>query len=139
MQTEYTMQRRVLVVDDSPDNVWVLEFLLAEAGCDVRSCTTAADAIAETKRFCPDVVFLDLSLQARTDGLEVAQDIRTTHAATSPLVAALTAWARPQDREAAIDAGCDLYFVKPADPVVLIDVALHGLRPLDTQKERSTT
>jgi CheY-like chemotaxis protein len=116
----------VLIVEDSDDNAQWLAWLLAAEGCNVRICGDGHCAIDEVRDFRPDVVLLDLGLKDGMSGHDVARAIRHEDSQRSPLIVAVTGWARETDCAEAIAAGCHLFFRKPADPAVLVDVALRG-------------
>jgi two-component system response regulator MprA len=108
---------RILVVEDSPDVISLLERVLGEAGYDVLSATDGESAVARALHEAPDLVILDLGLPGR-DGLEVAEELR--RCGSSAPVLMLTARDRVSDRVSGFRAGADDYLAKPFDAEELV-------------------
>ena len=114
---------RVLVVDDEPDTCDVLEAVLREAGADVRTCRSAAAALAEIETWWPDVLLSDIGMPGE-DGYALIRRIRVQEAQHGRAIAAvaLTAYARLEDRRKALSAGFQMHVPKPIDGDQLIAV-----------------
>lgn len=106
---------RVLVVEDCPDTRNSLTQLLTLWGHTVRSAPSGEAALDIVADFRPDVVLLDLGLPG-LNGYEVARRLREREDIEQPLVVSLSGFG---DRHQAIEAGCDLHWVKPAEPEAL--------------------
>jgi len=112
---------RVLAIDDEPDALMLLRVVLETAGAEVstfRSPVAALDRIAEEK---PDVLVIDLGMP-EMDGFELITRIRNS---SNPYLrdvpaAALTAFARSEDRTRALRSGFELHLAKPVDPAELV-------------------
>jgi len=102
---------RVLVVDDSVDNAEMLAELISALGHEVRVAHLAASALELLDEAPADLVFLDLGLPD-ADGLSVARRVRTRFGRAIRIVA-LTGWSGVEERAQAVEAGCDLFVVKP--------------------------
>ena len=102
----------ILVVDDVPENVRLLEALLAPRGYDVVSATdgTAALELAESAQ--PDLVLLDV-MMPELDGFEVCQRIRGNPAWGATRIVMLTARGRDVERDKGLALGADAYVTKP--------------------------
>lgn len=122
--------RRVLIVDGYRDSVDALAWLLSEAGCEVASCADAATALQEVLRFRPDVVFLDLRLQDGLTGIDLVRAMRRESPVPPPTIVVVSGWVRQADRAEVMAAGGDLFVAKPADPVLLISLAVGGSGPV---------
>jgi signal transduction histidine kinase len=112
---------RVLVVDDDTDALELLATLLEWHGADVASATSASRALEEIVGSRPDVVVSDIAMPER-DGHDMIRSLRAMPAESggrTPALA-LTAFAGPQDRAAALAAGFDMYASKPVDPAELV-------------------
>ncbi len=113
---------RILLVEDEADTREVLTKLYEQAGATVTAVSSAAQAIESYKRSRPDLVVSDVGLPG-TDGKSMLRQIRALEDAngsrTVPAVA-LTAFAREEDRSAAIAAGFTHYLSKPVDPDQLL-------------------
>jgi PAS domain S-box-containing protein len=111
----------VLAVDDDPDAVRLIAELLETAGARVTSASSADDAIRILDTELPNVIVTDLGMP-RIDGFQLLERIR---AHRNPLVrllpaAALTAYARSDDRVKALRAGFHIHLAKPIDPAELV-------------------
>lgn len=113
----------VLIVDDDPDGREILQRMLEDTGTKVLTADSvdAADGILADTRV--DVLLSDIGMPDR-DGYDL---IRSLRASPKPSLqrlpaAALTAFARPEDRQAALRAGYDAHISKPVEPGVLIAV-----------------
>ena len=105
----------ILVVDDTPANLRLAEFLLKRAGFTVATAQDATEAWARLDAATPALVLMDLQLPG-TDGLTLTGQIKQrAHLSHVPVVA-MTAYAMAGDETRARDAGCDGYLAKPIDP-----------------------
>lgn len=110
--------RPVLVVDDNPANVKLMTFVLSSSGYDVRSATTAGEALVSIEECMPALILMDLQLPGM-DGLTLTRKLRADPRMRDLVIIAVTAYAMTGDRERALDAGCDDYISKPIDKRVL--------------------
>ncbi len=108
------MAVRILVVEDDPQNLYLVKFLLEKSGYEVLVATDgeAAVSVARTERL--DLVLMDMLLP-RMDGHDATRLIKKDPGLELPVVA-LTACSMKGDREAILQAGCDGYISKPIDP-----------------------
>jgi two-component system, OmpR family, alkaline phosphatase synthesis response regulator PhoP len=104
------MPKRVLIVEDEPNIVVSLEFLLDQEGYDVAVAETGDQALERAESFRPDLVLLDVMLPG-PDGFEVCRRLRAR--AEPPKVILLTARGREAERVKGLDLGADLYVTKP--------------------------
>ena len=123
------MGRRVLVVDDEPDIVYMVKVILRSAGCEV----TTAGGVAEATSMLaddedPDLVLLDLRL-ADGDGMEVLEAMRSSGKLESIPVIILSAHATPSTSEKAIAAGAKGYITKPFIAGQLVEAVNQHLGP----------
>jgi CheY-like chemotaxis protein len=111
----------VLAVDDDPDALGLLKEILETVGATVSTATssTAALDIIATDR--PDVLVADLGMPLM-DGFELIRQLRTSDLAAARDIpaAALTAYARSEDRARALKSGFEMHLSKPIDPAELI-------------------
>jgi PAS domain S-box-containing protein len=110
----------VLVVDDNIDAAEMLQFFLTTTGHEVRLAHTAGAALEAMTSSAPDVCILDIELPD-SNGYELAAHIRRA-VSPPPILIALTGFGMARDRQHAIEAGFDHYFVKPADIDALSEV-----------------
>jgi CheY-like chemotaxis protein len=111
----------VLVVDDDPDAVTLIAELLEAAGARVSTAASADEALRVLETELPHVIVTDLGMP-RVDGFQLLEWVR---AHRNPLVrqvpvAALTAYARSDDRVKALRAGFHIHLAKPIEPTELV-------------------
>ena len=94
------MGKSVLLIEDEPNIIEAISFILSRDGWTVHSHSNGADASGEVLRRMPDVVVLDVMLPGKT-GFEVLQEIRGVEATTNIPVLMLTARGQTKDREKA--------------------------------------
>ncbi len=114
---------RVLVVDDEPDARDLLRTLLESCNIDVKTASSAAEAMDAIKEAAPDVVLSDIAMPEE-DGISFIRRIRSLSrddGGRIPAVA-LTAYARLEDRMRALRAGFNAHVAKPVDPNELLAV-----------------
>ena len=111
----------VLVVDDDPDTREVLSIVLRECGAIVQAADSSAQGLALIGRRPPDVIIADIGMP-HEDGYQFIQRVRRleSEAGRSPAAIALTAYARAEDRERALQAGYQLHVPKPIDPRAVV-------------------
>jgi signal transduction histidine kinase/ActR/RegA family two-component response regulator len=114
--------RRILVVDDDLATRELLGDLLHHNGASVLSAGSAAEALDEVARSLPDLIIADIGMP-KEDGLSFMRRIRSLPPPTGVVRAiALSAYTRPEDQEAAFQAGFGAFIAKPATPQQLLRV-----------------
>jgi CheY-like chemotaxis protein len=111
----------VLAVDDDPDALKLLKEILESVGATVTTATSSRAALEIVATDRPDVLVADLGMPIM-DGFELIQQLRTSDAAAARDIpaAALTAYARSEDRAKALKSGFEMHLAKPIDPAELI-------------------
>jgi DNA-binding response OmpR family regulator len=104
--------KRVLVAEDDPSIVLSLEYLLTEAGYEVRTATNGADALALTRAHTPDLLVLDIMMPA-VNGFEVCRSVRENAALRTVRILMLTARGREHEVTRGLALGADAYITKP--------------------------
>jgi DNA-binding response OmpR family regulator len=120
---------KVLIVDDEPNIVLSLEFLMKQQGYETRVARDGEEALAEVERFRPDLVLLDVMLPRR-DGFEVCQRLRADGWSDLKILM-LTAKGRDVEIEKGLALGADGYVTKPfstAELVARVADMLEGAR-----------
>jgi CheY-like chemotaxis protein len=115
----------VLVVDDEPQVVMVLQFSLESEGWRTLTAHDGMEAMAQIRRHHPAVMVLDV-MMPRMDGWSVLEELRKLPENERPRVVMVTALASPGDRARAFGLGADAYVPKPFDMDQLVEV-LHGI------------
>lgn len=116
------MKKSVLLVEDEPNIVLSLEFLMGQAGFGVRTVGDGAQAMDEMRAGAPDLVILDLMLP-KMDGLSVCEAIRANAAWNNVAILVLSAKSREADRKRAMELGADDYMTKPFSNKDLVALA----------------
>ena len=118
---------RVLVVDDDPELVRLIQVCLETAGYDVEIATDGEEALGRVAERTPDVILLDV-MMPKVDGLEVCRRLRADYETRSTAIILLTAKASSTDKLLGFRAGADDYVTKPFDPDELIERVRATLR-----------
>jgi two-component system phosphate regulon response regulator PhoB len=113
------MRSKILVVDDEPEAVELLEFNLKKAGFDVISAPDGAQALKKARSALPNLIVLDLMLP-EMDGLEVCKILRRDPGTARIPIIMLTAKASEVDRIVGLELGADDYVTKPFSPRELV-------------------
>jgi signal transduction histidine kinase/DNA-binding response OmpR family regulator len=111
---------RILVVDDNKDGADAIGIFLRLNGHEVMEVGDGMQALECLQAYAPDVVILDIGLPL-LDGYEVARRIRLQPENKHILLIALTGYGQKWEQRQGMEVGFDLYFVKPANPLVLLD------------------
>lgn len=114
------MTGSVLIVDDEPNIVQSLQFLMTDAGFDVRTANDGEAALVAIAQRVPDVVVLDVMLPG-SDGYEVCRKIRANPAWRGVRIIMLTARGRDSERARGIELGADAYITKPFSTRELVE------------------
>lgn len=112
MFREDAMAKYVLIVDDAPNIVLSLEFLMKKEGYDVHSVSNGEEAMAAIAEKIPDLILLDV-MMPRKDGYEVCQELRASPDWRDIKIIMLTAKGRDVEREKGLALGADDYVTKP--------------------------
>jgi two-component system NtrC family sensor kinase len=118
---------RVLLVDDTEQNRYVLSRILARAGLEVEQCTTGKEAL-ERVQSCPDLVILDVKLPDLS-GYEVCRRIKTDPVTRSvPVLQISASFVSNESKVQALEGGADGYLTHPIDATVLVATVKSLLR-----------
>src|ERR1041385_7897282 len=113
------MSARILVVDDVPANVKLLEARLSAEYFDVMTASNGTEALAICARAECDIILLDV-MMPDMDGFEVCRRLKTDPATHHIPVVMVTALDSPSDRNRGLEAGADDFLTKPVSDVALI-------------------
>lgn len=105
---------RVLCVEDSDDNVYMLHRRLSRAGYDVKVARNGAEGVEWAKTLQPDLIVMDLNLPG-LDGWGATRRLKSQAETKHIPIIVLTVETSRASREEAIAAGCDAFLVKPID------------------------
>jgi DNA-binding response OmpR family regulator len=118
----------ILIVDDEPNIVLSLEFLLKQAGFRVRTASNGEAALAAIAQEPPDLVLLDVMIPGR-DGYGVCQEIRSNPGWRDMRIIMLTAKGGDIQREKGLSLGADEYVTKPFSTRELVERVRRMLDP----------
>ncbi len=113
------MKQKILVVDDEPEAVELLEFNLKQAGYAVTTAEDGAEALKKARTQSPDLIVLDVMLP-EMDGFEICKALRLDPATRRMPILMLTAKAGEIDRVLGLELGADDYLTKPYSPRELL-------------------
>jgi two-component system, cell cycle response regulator DivK len=115
----------VLLVEDNEDNLVIYSTILRHSGYTVIEARDGQAGIDAAQQQHPDIILMDVSIPL-IDGWEATRRLKADPATAKIPIIALTAHALASDQQKAVDAGCDGYIPKPAEPrVVLAAVRRH--------------
>jgi DNA-binding response OmpR family regulator len=120
--------KKVLIVDDEPNIVTALEFLLQKNGYAVKVAANGEDALAQLDQFKPDLVLLDV-MMPKVSGYDVCQRMRMQPQWRHIKIVMLSAKGREVEVSKGMSLGADLYVTKPfssTELVTTIDNLLSG-------------
>ncbi|MGH6683451.1 MAG: response regulator, partial [Pseudolabrys sp.] len=113
------MTARILVVDDVPANVRLLEARLSAEYFEVTTASNGSEALALVERAECDIVLLDV-MMPDMDGFEVCRKLKSNPKTHHVPVVMVTALDQPSDRVKGLEAGADDFLTKPVSDVALI-------------------
>ena len=119
MVSHTSVRSKILVVDDEPEAVELVEFNLKQAGYEVLTAADGAEALTKSRAKAPNLVVLDLMLPEMS-GLEVCKTLRRDPATAAIPIIMLTAKAAEIDRVLGLELGADDYITKPFSPRELV-------------------
>ena len=103
----------VLIGEDEPDNQVILQTVVESlVGARAHVAGDGLEVLASVSRERPQMILLDLMMPG-LDGFQVTRELKANPATASIPIVAVSAMARPTDREAALAAGCDDFVRKP--------------------------
>lgn len=121
------MNERILIAEDNPQNMRLIEMVLGTRGYSLLRATDGKEALDMALRERPDLIIMDIQLP-RLNGLEVTKKLRETPALNRVPIIAVTAYAMKGDKERFIGGGCDAYLSKPFNANELCRVVADMIR-----------
>lgn len=106
------MGKRVLLIEDEPNIIEAISFILSRDGWTVHTHADGVTAAARVRSVPPDLVILDMMLPGRS-GLDILRDLRGDATTADLPVMMLTARGQARDRELAMSLGATQYMTKP--------------------------
>ncbi|MEG3663789.1 response regulator transcription factor [Celeribacter halophilus] len=115
------MGKRVLLIEDEPNIIEAIRFILSRDGWTVETHADGATAVAAVDRKCPDVIILDVMLPNKS-GFEILRELRAMPDHASRPVLMLTARGQQKDRDMAEAVGVSHFMTKPFSNTEMLDV-----------------
>jgi CheY-like chemotaxis protein len=113
------MSKKVLVIEDNEQNMYLVHFILEASGIEVLEAKTGPEGIEMAILHLPDLILLDIQLPVM-DGYAVAKELRKQENLEKTPIVAVTSYAMPGDRENVLAAGCSGYIEKPINPDIFM-------------------
>ena len=113
------MSKRVLVIEDTPDNRQIIRDLLTASGYEVIEAEDGAAGVAKAAEVRPDLILMDIQLPL-VDGYEATRRIKADPALAHIPIIAVTSYAMSGDEAKTRAAGCNGYIAKPFSPRELL-------------------
>jgi len=114
------MSYKILIVDDEPNIVVPLQFLMEQKGYEVRIAENGEQAMEAISSFSPDLVLLDIMLPG-ISGFEVCQTIRENRSLGNIKIVLVTALGRDIDMAKGMALGADAYITKPFSNTEIVE------------------
>ncbi|GAC1309577.1 MAG: response regulator transcription factor [Mucilaginibacter sp.] len=114
-----TAKQKILIVDDEPDILELIEYNLKKEGYQVFLARNGQEAVAEAKRSLPDLIVLDI-MMPKMDGIEACRIMRTMPEFKNTFMVFLTARSEEYSEIAGFNVGADDYIAKPIKPRALV-------------------
>jgi two-component system, OmpR family, alkaline phosphatase synthesis response regulator PhoP len=114
-----TKGKKILIADDEPDILEILQYNLAAEGYQVITAKDGDEAIEKAKAFHPELIVLDIMMPKKT-GIEVCNILRMLPSFGETLIIFLTALSDEKNQINGLETGADDYISKPISPKVLI-------------------
>jgi CheY-like chemotaxis protein len=111
---------RVLVVEDNPNNMKLINMVLNRHGYETIGAVTGEEGVEKAGAEKPDMILMDIMLPD-IDGLETTRRIRKIESMQKIPIIAITSYAMAGDREKILEAGCNGYFEKPINPLTIMN------------------
>lgn len=111
--------KKILIADDEPDILEVLQYNLVREGYEVTTAKDGDDALSKAKSTHPDLIILDI-MMPKKNGVEVCQILRSQPSFKETLIIFLTAMSDESSQVKGLDTGADDYVNKPISPKVLV-------------------
>jgi CheY-like chemotaxis protein len=110
---------KILIADDNPQGVELLEAYLSELDCEIRTAADGEETLRVVAEWEPDLILLDI-MMPRISGFEVCKQLRANPKTRDIAILMVTALDQPSDIERAVEAGTDDFLTKPINKLELL-------------------
>ncbi len=114
-----TNKQKILIVDDEPDILELIEYNLKKEGYQVYTASNGLEAIQQAKKHHPDLIILDI-MMPKLDGIEACRQLRAMPEFKTTFMVFLTARSEEYSEISGFNVGADDYIAKPIKPRALI-------------------
>src|SRR5437868_1425500 len=114
-----TAPPRVLIADDNPQGVELLDAYLSGSDYEIRTCADGEETLRQVKDWRPDLILLDI-MMPKISGFEVCKRLRADAASRDIAVLMITALDQQSDIDRAVEAGTDDFLTKPINKTELL-------------------
>ncbi|MBI4209783.1 MAG: response regulator [Deltaproteobacteria bacterium] len=121
------MAQKILVIDDDPSVVEIIQLTLESEGFQVSTATDSLEGVGMARREKPDLIFLDLSMPG-LNGVEVCAQLKSDPRTKAIPIVMISARTFKEDVRRGLEAGVEAYVTKPFDPLTLRDVIQNILK-----------
>src|SRR5438270_10418144 len=129
---------RILIADDNPQGVELLEAYLSDSGYEIRTAANGEEALRRVADWHPDLILLDV-MMPKISGFEVCKRLRSNPATRDIAVLMVTALDQASDVERAVEAGTDDFLSKPITRTELLVRVRNLLRSRQYKRELDRT
>jgi len=120
-------KHKILIADDNPTNVELLEAYLSDCPCEVAVANDGLETLALAQKLHPDLILLDI-MMPKMSGFEVCHKLKSDPATKDIMILMVTALNELGDIERAVAAGCDDFLSKPIHKLELLKRVENMLR-----------
>lgn len=128
---------KILIVDDEPDILELIEYNLKKEGYQVFTASNGQDAVTEARKHHPDLIILDI-MMPKMDGIEACRIMRTMPEFKNTFMVFLTARSEEYSEIAGFNVGADDYIAKPIKPRALVS-RINAILRRNLQNEEEVT
>ena len=127
----------ILIVDDKPENLYLLESILKGNGFQTISAKNGAEALGLAKKYLPDIIVTDI-LMPVMDGYTLCNQCKKDDQLKNiPFIFYTATYTDPKDEEFALNLGADKFILKPQEPDVFIEIINDCLRENKQDKNKT--
>jgi len=120
------MMEKILIVEDNPQNILVIEITLRNQGYTLLKAIDGEEALEKAVKELPALILMDIQLP-KMDGFEVTRRLRKMELFYHTPIIGMTAYAMKGDKERVIESGCSSYLSKPFSPRILREIVAEML------------